>query len=113
MHYSFEKLYANQSDIVANFKINYASEKSNQLGMVISIVSVILIWIGIFLLRMNSTSNRIIAVVITLGVLGLLTSVAFIQSQIKPAFSIALIGGALYISMVLMTKYKHWVNKTH
>jgi len=111
IHYSFEKLYANQSDVVASFELKYASEKSNQIGTIISIISVVVIWLAIFLLRMNSVSHKVIISTIIIGVLGLLLSIGYIQSNMKIAFSLAIVGGVFYLLMLSMIKYRNWMNE--
>ncbi|MFK8013280.1 MAG: hypothetical protein AB8B80_14670, partial [Marinicellaceae bacterium] len=113
IHYSFEKLYANQSDVIASFELKYASEKSNHIGTILSIVSVVLIWLAIFMLRMNSVSHKIIVAMIVIGVSGLLLSIGYIQNTMKIAFSFAMVGGVIYLLMLSMIKYREWMNKKY
>ncbi|MGJ8662837.1 MAG: hypothetical protein ACSHWU_04255, partial [Marinicella sp.] len=51
IQYSFEKLYANQSDSIAGFQIRYASSSGNHVGLVVSIISVLMIWLVIFAIK--------------------------------------------------------------
>jgi len=108
IHYRFEKLYANQSKTVSEFSIRYASAGGNQFGLLLSAISVILIWIGIFMLRAAKVSPQITTILIVVGVLGLFLTFAFMQTNTVLPFSIAIIGGVLYVSLLLSPKIKTW-----
>jgi hypothetical protein len=47
IQFAFEKLYANQSSEEAAFSIGYVSAGANQLGLLLSAVGTVLLWIGI------------------------------------------------------------------
>jgi hypothetical protein len=47
IHYAFEKLYANQSPEEAGFEVRYLSAGVDDLGLVVSGLAVILLWVGI------------------------------------------------------------------
>ena len=107
IQYSFEKLYANQSDNAASFEIHYASSAGSQLGMILSIISVILIWIGIFSLR-SGQSQRIIIPTLMAGILGLLISQHYLYTDLTIPFSIALAIGLGFSLMVILPRLRIW-----
>ncbi|MCF6317660.1 MAG: hypothetical protein L3J83_00015 [Proteobacteria bacterium] len=104
IHYSFEKLYANKSDTLAGFEIRYASESGNLMGLLLSIVSVILIWLAIFLLKSGKTKQSIVIATLIIGILGLFVSVGYLRSSTTVPFSVALIGGILFIIVTFASK---------
>lgn len=50
IHFAFEKLYANQANDDPKFSIRYASIGVNRIGSTLSLLAVVLIWIGIIAL---------------------------------------------------------------
>lgn len=108
IQYSFEKLYANKSDTLAGFEIRYASATGNQMGLILSIISVILIWIAIFSLRSGKVSQRIVLPLLILGIFGLSVSVGYLRINMSTPFTVALVGGLLFIMQILLPKIRHW-----
>ena len=108
VQYSFEKLYANKSDTAAGFEIRYASSSGNKMGLVFSIISVVLIWLAIFLLRSTKASQPIIISLLLIGVTGLIVSLGYFQIDISVPFTFALLGGLLFMLMVIAPKIKGW-----
>ncbi len=106
IHYSFEKLYANKSDTLAGFEIRYASESGNLMGLLLSIVSVILIWLAIFLLKSRKTKQSIVIATLTIGILGLFVSVGYLRTTTTVPFSVALTGGVLFIIIMFASKIR-------
>ncbi|MCF6320129.1 MAG: hypothetical protein L3J83_12785, partial [Proteobacteria bacterium] len=106
IQYSFEKLYANKSDTLAGFEIRYASESGNHMGLLLSIVSVILIWLAIFLLKTGKTKQSKVIVTLIIGIVGLFISVGYLRIATTVPFSVALIGGLLFIIRVFIPKIR-------
>ncbi len=105
IQYSFEKLYANKSDTIAGFEIRYASGSGNQMGMILSIVSVILIWLAIFLLKSGKTKQGIVISILILGITGLFISVGYLKTATFAPFSVALLGGIVYTIFTFGVKF--------
>ena len=50
VHFAFEKLYANQSPELPRFSIRYTSSEGSRLGIGLSVLATILLWIAVFTL---------------------------------------------------------------
>ncbi len=105
IQYSFEKLYANQSDSIAGFKIRYAA--SSHVGLLVSIISVLIIWVVIFAIKSTQFSARTLIPVFTLGIVGLILSLIYLKPNPIVPFSTALIGGIVFLVMVLLPRFKN------
>ena len=110
IHYKFEKLYANRSNESAEFDISYSSKEGHTIGLILSVVSVILIWLAIFLLRAGKTSQPIILSVLIAGISGLLVSILYFHALLNTALWVALFGGSIYILTFLIPKILNWWN---
>jgi hypothetical protein len=104
--YSFEKLYANQSDSVASFQIRYASSSGNQVGLLISVISVLMIWLVIFAIKSSQMSPRILVPVFIAGLVGLILSLAYLKSNPVAPLSTAVAGGVVFLVVLLVPKFK-------
>ncbi len=105
--YSFEKLYANQSDSVAGFKIRYASSDGNHVGLLVSIISVLMIWLVIFVIKTRSMSARLLVPLLLIGLGGLVLSLAYLKSNPVAPLSVAIAGGVVFLLMLLLPKLKN------
>jgi hypothetical protein len=93
IHYAFEKLYANQSPQAATFSLGYASAGGNRLGLGLSLLGVVLVWLAIVAIggrRVPMTRIAALAVLIV-GVGMLLAAVAYLGTSPAPAAAMALI----------------------
>ncbi len=105
IQYSFEKLYANQSDTVAGFQIRYAA--SSHVGLLISIISVLMIWLVIFAIKTTQQSPRILVPVLVLGLAGLVLSLTYLKSNPVAPLTTALAGGLVFLMMLFLPKFKN------
>jgi len=99
IQYSFEKLYANKSDTPAGFKIAYSSSKGNQMGVLLSILSVVLVWIAIFAMQSGKVSQSIVAILLISGVIGLFLTLGYLNSNRTLPMTVALILGVVFMSL--------------
>jgi len=93
IHFAFEKLYANQAPQDPQFTIRYASMQTGELGKLIGILSVLLIWIGIITLgsKRFNLSKYLSAGLIALGVALLVVAIGPIGSGVLMPASLALL----------------------
>lgn len=108
--YRFEKLYANQSDAVAGFTIRYASAEGNHVGLLISVVSVLLIWLAIFALKTGRLAASLWLPMLLGGVVGLTYSLAYFKANPVLALSAALVGGVIYLLWLLLPRWRRTVD---
>lgn len=106
--YTFAKLYANQSETMAGFEISYSSTTGNTTSVVLSIFSVLLIWLAIILIKKNQ-SIKVIAASLATGLVGLLVLNVYYHMDTKIAFIIALSGGVLFGITQLYSKITQWL----
>ncbi|MBL4661848.1 MAG: hypothetical protein JKY19_15930 [Alcanivoracaceae bacterium] len=111
IQYSFEKLYANQSEAAAYFEISYASSMGGQIGLILSIISVILIWAGIFSLR-SGQSQRVVLTTLITGILTLVISLTYLHTKITVPFNLALAGGLVFALILILPKVRQWRDRT-
>ncbi len=104
--YTFEKLYANQSDEAAGFQIRYASNQGNRMGLLLSVISVVMIWLAIFALRHNRFSPKVLTPVLAAGIAGLLLSLTYLKINTVIPLSTALAGGVVFLLVVLWPRIK-------
>ena len=71
MHFSFNKLYANQSEKEAYVSFEYASKDAETRGMILSLIAVLMLGIGLMLAASQQHSNRQLAVFISFAAVGL------------------------------------------
>lgn len=106
IQYSFEKLYANQSDTVAGFKIRYASSGGNYVGLLISVISVLMIWLVIFSLRTSAVKAQWLIPLLLVGVAGLFLSLVYLKSNPVIPLTVALLGGGVFLFKVLWPRFR-------
>lgn len=96
IHFAFEKLYANQATEDPQFSIRYASMGAGRVGGMLSVLAVVLIWMGI--VALGSRRIRLPKyVAITLLVLG----IAMLIAAIGPVGSSFLLPSALTLLIAL------------
>lgn len=106
LQYSFEKLYANQSDTAASFHISYVSSYGNQSGLMLSILSVILIWFGIFALKSGKMAHWFVISILIFGIIGLIISLGYLKTNSTISMGLALLGGVLFIGLNFLSFIK-------
>ncbi len=92
VHFAFEKLYANQSPEAAAFSIGYVSAGANQLGLLLSAVGTVLLWIGILAVaspRIRLPRLGTVAAILS-GVVLLIFTIGYLGISLVPASSLAL-----------------------
>jgi hypothetical protein len=99
IQYSFEKLYANKSDTPAGFKIAYSSNKGNQMGVLLSILSVIMIWMGIFAMQSGKISQYLVMILLVSGTIGLFLTLGYLNSNRTLPMVVALIFGTIFMAL--------------
>lgn len=107
IQYSFEKLYANQSNSHAKFQIRYASSSGNHVGLLISVISVLMIWLVIFAIKSTQLSAKLWVPFFLLGLLGLILSLTYLKSNPTVPLSIALTGGVVFLGMLFLPQFKN------
>lgn len=111
VHMSFEKLYANQSEGDTWIKLKYSSGAGNQLGVWLSVLGVVMVWVGVFALRRKDVARS--AEIATAGVGGgllcLLVAIAYLQTSATLSAGLMLIGGALYAAQLIWPRIRRFV----
>ena len=91
IHYAFAKLYANQGDEQAWFRIAYASGAGAWLGRAASLVGALLVWLGVWLLASGSWARwRAIAVIVLGSALTLVTATVY-NVGLTPALTVSVV----------------------
>jgi len=93
IHYAFEKLYANQSPQAATFSLGYASAQGNRLGLGLSLLGVVLVWIAIVAIggaRIAMPRSGALTVLV-LGIAMLLAAIGYLGTAPAPAAAVALV----------------------
>jgi hypothetical protein len=115
IHYAFEKLYANQSPQAPAFSMRYASVEGNRLGLALSALGTLLVWIAIVALgsgRVNLPRSTALAVLVA-GMGMLLAAVGYLGTSPLPASMLALaIGVALGLWLVVQ-RVRDWRSARH
>ena len=110
--YSFAKLYANQSEEDAYFKLRYVHQRADFAGLWISLLATAAIWAGIILTGLRNTSvNRHLPIVLLVGgmvILGL--SVMLLGTSITPASVLSLLIVSLAGAWLTWKKWQMWRN---
>ena len=93
IHYAFEKLYANQSPQAAVFSLRYASAQGSRLGLALSLLGVVLLWLAIVAIGGRRVPiPRYAAVgVLVAGVVMLLAAIGYLGTRPEPAAVLALV----------------------
>ena len=92
IQFAFEKLYANQSPDAAAFSIGYVSAGANQLGLLLSAVGTVLLWIGILAVaspRIRLPRLGTVAAILS-GVVLLIFTIGYLGISLVPASGLAL-----------------------
>ena len=110
IHYAFEKLYANQSPQAATFEIRYASADGNRLGLALSALGAVLVWIAIVAIgsrRINMPRNAALGILL-LGIGMLLAAVGYLGTSAIPASMLALAIALLVGAWLAVQRLRDW-----
>jgi hypothetical protein len=110
IHYAFEKLYANQSPQAASFSLGYASAEGNRLGLALSLLGVVLVWLAIVAIggrRVPMPRGAALAVLV-LGVAMLLAAVGYLGTKPAPAAAMALVIAAVLGVWLAAQRLRGW-----
>ena len=93
IHYAFEKLYANQSPQEAGFEVRYLAAGVDDIGLALSGLAVVLLWIGIAAVAGRGVRLPIAAtaVCIGFGLLLLVLTVGYLKTSPLLASGLALV----------------------
>jgi hypothetical protein len=107
VHYAFEKLYANQSPQEAGFEVRYLAAGVDDIGLAMSVLAVVLLWIGIAGLAGRGTRLPTVVVVpCTLSGLALLAlTVGYLETSPLLASGLAL---AIAVILALAWAVRFW-----
>ena len=108
IHYAFEKLYANQSLQPAGFSIRYVSVQGSRLGLLLSILGTLLVWAAILALARFKLSRHMVMVVLGLGAVLLLVSVAYLKTSPVPASVLSLLVALLLGMWFGLQRWRVW-----
>ncbi len=88
----FEKLYANQSAEPAAFSLRYVSADTSTIGLLLSALGTVLLWLGIVALagRLIRLPRRPTIAALVAGALLLMTSIGYLGTNPVPASALAL-----------------------
>lgn len=111
IHMSFEKLYANQSGDDTWIALKYSSGAGNQLGVWLSVLGVVMVWVGVFVLRRKDLahSTEIAIAGVFGGTLCLLVAIAYLESSANTAAVLLLVGGALYVAQSAAPRIQRYI----
>ncbi len=96
VHFSFEKLYANQSPRPAGFSMGYTSMEGNRLGLAASLLGVVVLWIAIVAIGgYHERVPRAAAVaLLVVGVASVVAAIGYMGTDPAPAAALALVVAA-------------------
>ena len=106
VRFSFDKLYANQAGDTAYVNISYAAAEASHSGQLISVLSVVLIWLGIFALHAGRWSRAAIVSLLLSGVLGLVGTLGLLPVQPLWSLGLILTGGLLFVLRLLWLRWQ-------
>ncbi|MFT5770207.1 MAG: hypothetical protein ACI9H8_002193 [Lysobacterales bacterium] len=91
--FRFAKLYANQAEEDAYFKLRYVHEKASFAGLWISLLAAAAFWVGIILLGLKSsdTPRQLPTILLTSGAVILALSVLLLGVSVVPASWLSLL----------------------
>jgi hypothetical protein len=110
IQFAFEKLYANQSPEQALFAIRYVSADANQLGLLLSVVGTVLLWIGVI----GLASRRVRAprlgtgAAIVAGVVLLAVTIGYLGTTPVLPSALALIIAAILAAWLGFERWRAW-----
>ncbi len=93
IQFAFEKLYANQSPRAATFSLAYASAQGNRLGLALSLLGVVLLWLAIVAIggrRVPLPRSAALGVLVA-GVGMLLAATGYLGASLTPAAALAMV----------------------
>ena len=104
VHFAFEKLYATQAPEDPNVRIGYTSATGHQLGELLGLIGIVLMWAGIFALSSPGVSlpRQVVFTGIGAGGLMVLIAIGPLGGSITMVAVVALVlaaGFAIYRSM--------------
>ena len=111
IQFVFEKLYANQSTDEAEFSIRYVSAEGNRVGVILSIISVVLVWFGIVAIgfaRLNWPRNVAIGSLIT-GIGLLIVAIGYFNASYILASVLSLMIALALAILVTSIKLREWL----
>ncbi|MDH5326464.1 MAG: hypothetical protein OEZ68_06495 [Gammaproteobacteria bacterium] len=114
IRFEFAKLYANKSQTPAFFTIRYTSVEGKTLGIWVSIIGVLLIWLAIFLIKFPSEKlaeqNRHKASwwVLGSGFALVLLSIGYLGTSLQVAATTALLGAVVFIIKLAAPVVQRW-----
>ncbi len=112
IHYAFNRLYANQVQDPTHFSIYYASEFGYKMAERISVISVILIWIGLIALRFSKPPlNQSTAyTILVIGVISLAFTLIFLHADSLLPTIVAVVGSLVYVYFLIMQQRQATLN---
>ena len=95
IRFAFEKLYANQSPEAAAFSVRYLSSEANWIGLAVSALATLLLWLGLIALasrrlplpRPFAVVALVLGLAILVGALGVLGTSALLASALSLAIA--------------------------
>ncbi len=110
IQFAFEKLYANQSAEESVFSIGYVSAGANQLGLLLSAVGTVLLWIGILAVaspRVRLPRLGTVASILS-GVGLLIFTIGYLGISLVLASSLALLIAAMVAAWWGIRRWRLW-----
>jgi hypothetical protein len=110
VHFAFEKLYANQALGDAAFSIRYVSTDANNLGLALSALGTVALWIGIIALasrRIRLRRRGAVWSMIVGGVL-LIATIGFLGTSAVPASALSLAIAAILAVWASVRRLRNW-----
>jgi hypothetical protein len=113
VQFAFEKLYANQSLDDAAFSIRYVSSDANYLGLLLSAVGTVALWIGIIALasRRVRLERRGAVSFIIVGAVLLVATIGFFGTSAVPASGLSLVVAAILAIWTAVQRWRTWRSK--
>jgi hypothetical protein len=113
VQFSFEKLYANQSLEDAVFSLRYVSSDANHLGLLLSGLGTVLLWLGIVGLasRHVRLGRRGAVSSVVAGAALLIATIGFLGTSAVPASGLSLAIAAMLILWAAIQRWRIWRSK--
>ncbi len=108
IHFAFEKLYANQSMEAVGFSIRYVSAPGNRLGLWLSILGALLVWVAILTLARFQWSRTVVASLLGVGALLLLVAMTYLKTSPVPASMLSLAIGLVLGLWLGLGRWRNW-----
>jgi hypothetical protein len=110
IHFAFEKLYANQSPEEAAFSLRYVSADTNNVGLLLSAMGTVLLWVGIVAIgsrRIGISRNATVAVIASGAVLTVVT-IGYLGISPVLASGLALVIAVLLAAWWGVERWRAW-----